>query len=191
MNSIFIFFIAAVLLLVGLLLFALRAPKSRLSSPDAVFETLSAPRHFFRLPQILMALQVSDTEFLNERGRPDLCRQIRLERKRIALEYVKNIETDYGNLIEASRVLAAMAPEVVATQEWDRLRLGMAFHWKCRLLRWKLRTGLKPWSAFAQISEMASDLSYRMEQATTQIGERAALASQFPSLLKEGDGDPR
>ncbi len=191
MNFIFIFFIAAVLLLVGLLLFALRPQKTRLTSPDAVFETLSAPRDYFRLPQILLALQASDTEFLKERGRPDLCRRIRLERKRIALEYVKNIETDYGNLIEASRVLAAMAPEVVATQEWERLRLSIGFNWKCGLLRWRLRTGLKPWRAFAQISELASDLSYRLEQATTQIGERAALASQFPSLLKEGDGNPR
>ncbi len=94
-------------------------------------------------------------------------------------------------MIEASRVLAAMAPEVVAAHEWERFRLNVGFRWNCRLLRWRLMTGLKPWSNFAKISELAGELSYRLEQATTRIGERAMLASELPSLLEERGGERR
>ncbi len=178
------FFLVAVVLLIALLLWALRPAKIRFQSPEVVFEALSAPRHYYRLPQILLALQKLDTDFLEERGYQELFRRVRSERKRIALNYLDYIETDYRTLIEASRVLAAMAPEVVASDEWERLRLSISFTWNCRLLRWKLMTGLRPWKRFARISEMASDLSYRLEQATTRIGERAAMASEFPSLLE-------
>ena len=93
------------------------ARKNPVPSPDEVFEALSAPRHYYRLPQILQALQATDTEFLKERGTSRVCIDgYVLERKRIALEYLDYIETDYGTLIEASRVLAAMAPEVVAAR---------------------------------------------------------------------------
>jgi hypothetical protein len=184
MTLVFTLFIAAALLLVALLVWAVRPARIRFQSPDEVFEALSAPRHYYRLPQILQALQATDTEFLKERGCLELPRRIRAERKRIALKYLDFIETDYRTLIEASRVLAAMAPEVVAAEEWERLRLNMSFTWNCRVLRWRLMTGLKPWSSFARISEMAGDLSYRLEQATTRIGERAAMASEFPSLLE-------
>jgi hypothetical protein len=182
MTPILAFFITAVVLLIALLLWAIRPTKIRLKSTDAVFETLSAPRHYYRLPQILHALHTKDTEFIQERGYPGLLRWVRSDRKRIALNYLEFIETDYEILMEASRVLAAMAPEVVAAHEWERFRLSMRFTWNCRLLRWRLKTGLRPWSSFARISEMANELSYRLEQATTQIGQRAVLPEKFPSL---------
>lgn len=191
MSFILYLFIAAALGLIALLLYALRPSRVQFSSADAVFETLCAPRDYYRLPQIMLALRADDTEFLAQRGDPDLCRRIRAERKAIALNYMKCIESDYNTLIEASRVLAAMAPEVVASQEWDRVRLTLRFNWNCRLLRWRLQTGLKPWNSFARISDMASQLSFGLEQATTRIGERAVLASEFPSLLEEGGGKSR
>lgn len=191
MNFLFLFFLAAALLLVGLLLWAVRPPKITFDSADAVFEALSAPRHYYRLPQILQALQVSDTEFFAERGYPELGRRLRAERRTIALEFVKCIETDYRTLIEASRMLAAMAPEVMAAHEWERFRLSVAFAWNCRLVRWRLQAGLGPWSGFAQISDSASALSYRLERVTTRIAERATLSSELPSLLQQGSDNPR
>ncbi len=83
MTLILSFFIAAVLLLVGLLLWAVRPVRINFKSADAVFEALSAPRHYYRLPQILQALQSKDTDFLVERGYPELFRRVRAERKEI------------------------------------------------------------------------------------------------------------
>ncbi len=191
MTLILTFFVTAALLLTGLLLWAIRPVRIRFHSTDTVFEALSAPRHHYRLPQILLALQAKDTEFLEERGYPKLRQRIRAERKNIALNFLEFIENDYRTLMEASRVLAAMAPEVVAAQEWERLRSSVGFTWNCRLLRWRLMTGLRPWDNFAKLSEMANDLSYRLEQLTTKIGERVVLASKFPSLLEERGSEPR
>ncbi len=191
MNLMLVSFIAAAVILVGLLLWAIRPAEIKFRSTEEVFETLSAPRHYYRLPQILQALQTKDTEFLRERGHPELCERVRAERKGIALEFVSLLEKDYQTLIEASRVLAAMTPEVVAADEWQRFRLSLGFAWGCRLLRFRLRTSLRPWNGFARLSERAGQLSYRLELATTQIGERAAIASELPSLLEDRGGKPR
>jgi len=190
MNLMLLSFIVAAILLVGLLLWALRPAGVKFNSAEAVFEALSAPRHYYRLPQILQALQEKDTEFLIERGQPGLCARVRAERRGIALKFVDLMEQDYQLLLGASRMLAAMTPEVVAADEWQRFRLSVRFAWDCRLLRMRLRAGLRPWNGFAQLSERASHLSYRLEVATTQIGERAALATELPSLLDKRGSKP-
>ena len=185
MSFLFLFFVGIAILLMGLLLWAVRPVKIKFNSPDEVFEALSSPHPYYELPLILQILRAEDTEFMAQRGYGELCKGIRNERKAMALQYLQLIETDYRTLLEASRVLAAMAAEVVAWQEWERVRLNVSFSWKCKMLRWRLRTGLTPWASFTKISDMASELSFRLEQATTRIGERAVLASEFPSLLEE------
>ncbi|HEY4977565.1 MAG TPA: hypothetical protein VII25_00230 [Candidatus Acidoferrum sp.] len=188
MNFLLYFFVAAAAVLIGLLIWALRPAKIKFKSVDAVFEALTAQRHYYRLPQILQALDGKDTEHLIDRGYPGLCRKVRAKRKLIALRFLDLMEEDYKTLLEASRMLAAMAPEVVGIEEWQRLWLSIHFSWNCMVLRFRLRSGLQPWGGFARLSELASQMSFRMEMATTQIGERAALASEFPSLLDERKG---
>ncbi len=185
MNFLLYFFVAAAAVLIGLLTWALRPAKIKFKSADAVLEALVAQRHYYRLPQILLALDSKDTEHLIERGYPALCQQVRAERQRIALRFLDLMEDDYKTLLEASRMLAAMAPDVAGIEEGQRLWLSLRFSWSCMILRLRLRSGLEPWRGFSRLSEMASQMSYRMEMATTQIGERAALASEFPSLLDE------
>ncbi len=77
MTLILVFFITVVVLLIGLLLWAIRPLKVRFRSADEVFEALAGPRHYYRLPQILLALQAKDIEFLKERGHPELHRRVR------------------------------------------------------------------------------------------------------------------
>lgn len=185
------FFILAALLLLALLAYAVRPIHKRELSPDSVFEALSDPRHSFRLPQILQSLQPSDTQFLEQRGLHLLRQRIRSERKQIALRYLSILETDYETLLEASRILAVMSPEIGALQEWEPLRLSMRFARNCFLMRLRLRAGLVPWKGFGRISDMATTMSFRLESATSQIGMRSALASELPSFLEERGGRRR
>jgi hypothetical protein len=48
-----------------------------------------------------------------------------------------------------------------------------------------LRAGLSPWKGFAQISDMATAMSFRMESATSQIGLQSALAIDSMSFMDE------
>ena len=157
---------------------------------EAVFESLSQQRHCSRLPQILQALQPEDTAFLQTRGRSDLVHRLRTHRKQIALRYLDLLQQDFECLLEASRVLAVMSPEVVAMQEAERLKLSIRFAFVCRYLRWKLRLGLAPWNGFGKLAAMASGVAMNLEQATKRLGECAALAPEFPSILENRGGDP-
>jgi hypothetical protein len=185
MNIAAPFFILAALFLLALLAYAVRPIQKRALSPDSVFEALSEERHYYRLPQILQSLRPEDTDFLARRGVPFLRQRVRAERKQIALRFLNLLESDYETLLEASRILAVMSPEVIPMQEWERLRLSMRFAKNCFLMRLRLRAGLTPWRGFGKISEMATDMSFRLESATSQIGTRAALASDFPLFLEE------
>lgn len=191
MSPILLIFVALALLFMGLLVWAVRTPRRGSKSPAELLESLSSPREYYRLPQILVALEKKDTEFLIERNHRQLARRVREERRHIALQFLDMVELDYRNLIEVSRVLSAMAPEVVAAQEWQRLRLNIRFSWNCAVLRFRLRTGLTPWNGFARLSEMASQLSYRVESAVQRIGERAGLSTEFSTLLEERGREPR
>jgi len=191
MNLAPLFFILAALVLLGLLGYAVRPIAKRSLSPDSVFEVLSEPRHSFRLPQILQSLQPSDTEFLELRGLHALRQRVRSERTQIAIRYLEQLETDYETLLEASRILAVMSPEVVPMQELERLRLSFRFARNCFLMRLRLRAGLAPWKGFAQISDMATNMSFQMESATSQIGLQSVLATDSMSFMDERGGSGR
>jgi len=187
MNITIILFILLAVLLIGALAWAIRPPKRRRVSINEVLAALCAEHHYSRLPQILQALKPEDTAFLHARGFAPLRRRIRSERGRIALLYLECLQEEYEKLLEASRVVAAMAPELVAVDEAERLRLNMRFALGCRFLRWKLRLGLEPLRGFGRLSEMTGGMALRLETATSQIGERSALSLAFASILEEGD----
>jgi len=190
-NITFILFILLAVLLIGALVWAVRPPKRSLVSIDDVLRALTEEHHYSRLPQILQALQPEDTAFLRDRGLAPLRRRIRSERGRIALLYLDCLQEEYEKLLEASRVVAAMAPEMVALDEAERFKLNLRFALGCRYLRWRLRLGLEPWSGFGLLSEMTSGMALRLEMATSQIGERSAIGLAFASILKERDDGAR
>jgi hypothetical protein len=189
MNLSIALFIAIPLVLVVLLAWALRPPKRRSMDASQVFEALSEQRHYACLPQILQALRQEDTDYLNDRGRNDLIRRLRMERKRIALRYLGRLEEDFEILLEASRILAALSPEVIPMQEYERFKLNLRFAFFCRCLSWRLRLGLQPWGAFGAISDMAGDITLQLEAATASLGERASMASEFPLFLEKRRND--
>ena len=187
MNIAIILFILLAVLLIAALVWAVRPPKRKQVSITDVLGALCEEHHYSRLPQILQALQPEDTAFLRARGFATLRRRIRSERGRIALLYLDCLQEEYERLLEASRVVAAMAPELVALDEAERFKLNLRFALGCRYLRWRLRLGLEPWRGFGLLSEMSGGMALRLEKATSQIGERSALSLAFSSIRKERD----
>ena len=182
MNFSVLFFVLFALFLAALLAWAARPPRRKSVPADQILETLSSERHYCRLPQIMQALQPEDIRYLRMRGRGELVRRLRKDRQRIALQFVSLLQDDFETLLEASRVLAAMSPEVVPMQEFERFLLSMRFALWCRLLKWKLRAGLASQTGFEKVSEMAGDLSFHLEAATSRMGELSAIAATSPSI---------
>lgn len=182
-------FIAIALVLILLLAWAARPPKRVLLSVDDVFAALSEERHYARLPQILQSLRKEDTEFLFDEGHEGLAGRLRAERKEIALRYLDYLEDEFQLLLEASRILARIAPEVAPMDELERFKRNVRFVLSCRYLQWRLRLGLQPWNVFGTLSDMEGELTLQLEAATVRLGERAALAPGFPLFLKKGRGN--
>jgi hypothetical protein len=183
----FIVFAVVLILLLG---WALRPPKRLLRSPNEVLEALSEERHYARLPQILQSLRDEDTEFLRGRGRAELLSRLRAERKRIALRYLGHLEEEYQVLLESGRILATLAPELTAMGEFERFRSNLRFVLCCRYLRWRLLLGLQPWDTFGTISDMAGELTLRLEAAAAQLGEHAMMAGEPQLFLDQRRPNP-
>lgn len=183
-------FIVLAVVLILLLAWAVRPPKKLLLSVDDVLAALSEERHYARLPQILQSLREEDTEFLCGSGHGKLAGRLRAERKRIALRYLTYLEEEYQLLLEASRILARIAPEITSMQEFERFRRNVRFVFSCRYLRLRLRMGLQPWNVFGVLSDMEGEMTLRLEVATARLGERAAMAAEFPLFLEKRSGGP-
>ena len=168
------------LLLVGLLAWALRLPARRVLPETDIFEALHRSRHSSRMPQVLRALQPADTEHLRDSGQVALMQTLRRQRRRIALNYLNQLQQEFEMLLEISRVLAVMSPDAVGMEEMERWRLSLSFAATCAFLRWKLRLGLQPFSGFTILSNMASNISLELDTATTRIAEATVRGSAHP-----------
>jgi hypothetical protein len=177
MSASLLLFIAFAGILILLLIWAVLPTRKAQLNVDDVFNALSEKRHYARLPQILQSLREEDTDFLYARGQDELANRVRRERKHIALNYLNYLADEYQLLLEASRILARVAPEVSFMDEFDRFRLNVRFILACHYLRLRLRLGLQPWDVFGILSDMEGDITLRLEAAATRIGERAAIAS--------------
>jgi hypothetical protein len=173
------------LLLVGLLAWALRPPTRPLRPALDVFEALSRPRHCSRISHVVQALQPEDTEYLRETGQVAVMQALRQQRRRIALNYLDQLQKEFEELLEISRVLAVMSPKVIGIQEMERWKLSVAFAVNCVFLKWKLRLGLRPFSGFALLSNMATDMARQLDMATTQIAEAAVRGTKNSALGQE------
>jgi len=173
-----IFLVLFAILLVVLLSWALRPPAREPRPALDVFEALRQSRHSSRMSHILQALEPHDTEFLRSSGHAALMQTIRRQRRAIALSYLQQLQDEFEMLLEISRLLAVMSPEVMTMEELERWKLSLAFAANCAFLRWKLRLGLQPFSGFALLSNMAYSFARRLEAATTRIAEAAVRSAE-------------
>jgi len=173
--------------LIGLLAWALSPPKRRVHRGESVFELLSEPRHCARVPHILRSLQPEDTEFLHESGTRALMHSLRQQRRRIALHYLDQLQEEFELLLDISRALAVMAPEVAPIEEMERWKLSAGFALNCALLRLRLRLGLRPLEGFTSLSTMATEMVRHLDTATSKIAESTLQGAEpAPNANKEG-----
>jgi hypothetical protein len=171
-------------LLMLLLAWVLRDPRE-LAQADVDFgdaEDLDR-RHVAYFPQVRQALAADDSAFLASRASQALTHRVRRERRKIALAYLACLRGDFLKLWRLARVIASMAPQVGAAQELERLQLGLAFSWRYEMIRMKFFLGFAPLPELGSLSKVVSRLSIRLETATKDLGERAALAAKLASSM--------
>lgn len=63
---------------------------------------------------------------------------MRRERRKVALAYLSALRAEFERLLDTARIIAALSPEVVAGQEFERLILAVnffgdigRFEWAC------------------------------------------------------------
>jgi hypothetical protein len=125
---------------------------------------------------------------MRDRGHGQLLLRLRQERKRIALGYLNYLEEEFRILLECSRILATLSPELAVEGEFQRLRQNFWFLWNCRYLGWRLRAGLPPWDSFGTLSDMAGTMTLRLEAATARLAERALLVTDAGLIPDQGRG---
>lgn len=181
MTSVLVFAIPVGILLL-LLGWAFYGSRRRVEKPPdcRVLEDLSR-RHVLFLPQIQQALAPQDFSFLVSRGSKKLARRVRSERRRIAFAYLAALQADFRKLLKLARLIALLSPKVAAVREFEQLRLSCEFSLRCQWIRARLILGPTPFSQLTGLSSMVSGLSIRLETAITELGERAALASELAS----------
>jgi hypothetical protein len=179
--NLFFGFVAILLLALG---WALRSPRKqrKLEADPRSLEELGQ-RHVTYLPQIRQAFATTDYEFLSEKASREVQRRVRRERRSVALAYLAALRGNFQSLLRMARVIAALSPEVVAVQEFERLRLTGMFAWRYQMIRWRLWTGLAPMTQLDGLSNLVSGLSVRLEMAVQELGERAAAAAELASSM--------
>ncbi len=137
--------------------------------------------HIFYLPHIKQALGQADYEYLSARGPAGLAKRVRKERRRIALNYLAALRSDFERLQHMARVVAVMSPSVAVAQELQGVRLNVEFSIRYRIIYFRLLSDIAPMSAISNFSNLISSLTVRMETAMSSLGESAALAAELAS----------
>jgi len=183
---------SAVGLLLILLLWALRRPRnnSRASAPYLEHNEEPARQHATYFGLIRQAMSHEDFEFLAARAPVRLVRRAHQERQRIALLYIENLRADFERLLRLANVITVLSPEIAASHEFERLRLSIRFSWRYRIVLLGLYAGHLLMPQLSGLSQIVSELSFRMESAMQELGERASVASELASTLNRSGLDP-
>jgi hypothetical protein len=182
--SLFLIFGAVGLLLI-LLAWALRSPRNdnRVRAPylEPIEEYRRQHATYFGL--IRQAMSHEDFEFLAARGPVRLVRRAHKERQRIALLYLEDLRGDFERLLRLAKVIAVLSPEIAASHEFERLRLSIRFSWRYRVVLLGLYFGHLLMPQLGGLSQIVSELAFRMESAMQELGERATVAAELASTL--------
>ena len=96
--------------------------------------------------------------------------------------YLADLRADFQRSLRLARVVAVLS-EVAASHECERLRLSMCFFWRYRMLVLGLSAGLLLFPQLRGLSQMVSELAFRMDLAVKELGQRAAIVAQLASTL--------
>lgn len=180
MNSTFYIFVAITALLAVVFGWSLRILKKRSRTLIDPVELEDFPRqHVSYFAQIQQTLKDQDLNYIRSRGLHKLARQVQAERRDIALQYLEAVQRDFQKLLRLARVVAALSAEVAALQEFERLWLVAEFTLRYRLAYASLMLGHVPSLLLANLCNVVSGLSVKVEGAISILGRDAA---QFPQM---------
>jgi len=171
-------------ILAALLVYALRRPagNQRLSEEvEAIADPARAHATYF--PVIRQAMSAQDFTFLASKAQSPLIRRAQKERQRIAILYLGDLRADFQRLLRLARIIAVLSPEVAASHEFQRLRLSVSFTFRYGVILAALYAGWLLMPQLSGLSEMVSELAYRMETSMNELGERAVVAMELASTL--------
>jgi hypothetical protein len=181
-----VFLFVLVLILLAAAAWALRGPRTSPQTLNTLDNDDSGRRHVTYFAQVRQAMADEDLTFLEARGSLEMARTVRKERREILLRYLSCLREEYFRIWRLSREVARMSPDVVAEQEFTRLRMALMFCVHYEMVRAKFRLGAAPLPDLRGLSETVSRLAQRLETAMNELGERAALASELSSSLHGG-----
>jgi hypothetical protein len=186
----FLLFFGLVLLLLLAFAWSLRKPEKNKGRMDLLNAGDDCERrHVTYMPQVQQALAGSDAEFLAKRGGRALARRVERERRLVALAYLTALREDFYNIQRLAKAIAILSPEVIALQEFERVRLSLEFSWRCQMIHARLLLGLAATRQLNGLSDRLSGLTVQIEAAMRELGERAALAAKLASSLDRRSGD--
>lgn len=180
--AMFIIPLAAVVLMVLLLVLLLRSRRRNPTATLAEFEETGRP-HATYFALIQRAMSQDDFKFLAARSSGPAMRRAHKERRRIALLYLADLKSDFRRLLRLARAIAVLSPETAVAHEVERIRLSMRFFVRYHIVRFGLYAGLLWLPQLSVLSQMVSELAFRMESAMKHLGERAAVAAELASTL--------
>jgi hypothetical protein len=180
-----LFILAAVIMLLVLLFWALCNPRrdNRRGAPGLESIEERARQHATYFGVIRQAMSQEDFEFLAARSPGRLVRRTHKERQRIARLYLANLRADFQRLLRLAGVIAVLSPEIASSHEFERFRLTVRFFWRYQTVLLALCAGLLLLPQLGGLSQMVSELAFRMESAMKELGERAAVATELASTL--------
>jgi hypothetical protein len=184
MNLTLLLFLPIVAILLAILAWSLRGPRTH-SAHKLDLECLeqAGRRHATYLPLIHQALSPMDFTFLASHGSEELLRRARKERRHVALSYLAALHDDFQRLLRLAQVVALLSPDVGAAQEFERATLSLQFLLRYQMVRAGLYAGFSSVLRLDALSHMVSELAVRMETSLKELGERAALAAKAASPL--------
>jgi hypothetical protein len=177
-----------VVFLVLVFFWSLRGPATKtLDQFQAADFECAGRRHATHGPQIRQALDHHDLQYLASAGEAHLVRRVRRDRRQVVKDYLIALHGDFDQLLRLARAIAALSPEVVAVEEFERLRLTVQFHLRCRIIYFRLLLGAATLPQISGVSDLVSHLAARLETALQELGERAALAVELASSSDRRD----
>jgi hypothetical protein len=174
--------LALVVFLVFVFFWSQRSPRhSPLDRFQAADLEEIGQRHATHCSQIRQALDGRDFEYLASAGGARLARRVRRERRQLVKDYLIALRGDFNQLLKLASAIAALSPEVVAIEEFERFRLTLQFHLRCRAIYLRLLLGATTLPQVSGVSDLVGHLAVRLEVALKELGERAALAVELAS----------
>ena len=139
---------------------------------------LAVYRHVTNLPQIRQTLEPADIAYIKEHLCKKSERNVRRERRRIALRYLEALHEDFRQLTQTARIVASLSPEVEPGQEWKLFRLSLRFEWKYKLLRSRFALGSVGFPAMGELALVISSLAMDVERMINAVGAASAMQSE-------------